>query len=337
MVRFFVNRIGWLALVLFAVSIITFVLMHQVPGGPFDREKSLPAAVIKTLEEKYNLDAPLPAQYVRYIGDILIPRLTSGEQPRSLDGEFLINVTLPFGDGTTLRLMNFGPSYARRARTVSDIFRENLPVSAQLGVTAILVASCIGIPLGILSAVRRGTPIDHLSMGFAILGVSVSSITLGPLLRYLFGVQFKVLPPTGWGTAAHLIMPAFTLGIGSAALLARLTRASLLQVLNEDYIRTARAKGLHEPRVVFAHALKNALTPVVTIYGPFFAAVVTGTFAVEEIFAIPGMGRYFVSAVNGRDYPVIMGTILLYAFLLVVSNFIIDLVYVWIDPRIRFD
>ncbi|PJF25802.1 MAG: hypothetical protein CUN53_10935 [Phototrophicales bacterium] len=156
------------------------------------------------------------------------------------------------------------------------------------------------------------------------------------MLRYTFGVNLKWLPPTGWGSLEQIILPAITLGFGSSALLARLTRASLLQVLNEDFIRTARSKGLHERRVILWHGLRNSLIPVVTIFGPFFAGVVTGTFAVEQIFAIPGMGRYFITSVNARDYPVIMGTILLYAFILVVANFIVDLIYAWLDPRIRY-
>jgi ABC-type dipeptide/oligopeptide/nickel transport system permease component len=233
--------------------------------------------------------------------------------------------------------MNFGPSYKSRSRTVNDIFRDNLPVSMKLGLTSLAVACTIGIPLGVLAAMKRNTIFDYTGMGIAILGVSVPIIVLGPILRYTFGIQLNWLPPTGWGTLKHMIMPAFALGFAQSALLARLTRASLLQVLFEDYIRTARAKGLRERVVIIRHAMKNALIPVVTIIGPLFAALVTGTFVTEQVFAIPGMGKYFITSVNDRDYPVIMGTILLYATFLVVANFFVDLAYAWLDPRIRYD
>ncbi len=334
MLRYLLRRLIWLMLVILAVSLITFVLMHQIPGGPFDREKTLPAAIIANLEATYNLNAPLHEQYLLYMSEAFIPRIRTDAELRATNTDYLINIPLP-GD-TALRWMNFGPSYASRTRNVNAIFRENLPVSAQLGIAAILLASAVGIPLGILAAVRRDTPIDFVSMSVAILGVSIPSITLGPLLRYVFGVNLKWLPPTGWGGIEYLILPAITLGLGSSAVLARLTRASLLQVLNEDFIRTARAKGLYERQVILGHGLRNSLIPVVTIFGPFFAGVVTGTFAVEQIFAIPGMGRYFITSVNGRDYPVIMGTILLYAFILVLANFVVDFVYALLDPRIRY-
>jgi ABC-type dipeptide/oligopeptide/nickel transport system permease component len=173
-------------------------------------------------------------------------------------------------------------------------------------------------------------------MGLAIIGVSVPVIVSGPILRYFFGVQLKVLPPTGWGTFQHIIMPAFALGFTSSALLARLTRASLLQVLNEDYIRTARAKGLKERTVILLHALKNSMIPVVTVLGPLFAFLVTGSFVTEIIFGIPGLGEFFVSSITNRDYPVIMGTTLLFGFILVAANLVVDLVYAWLDPRISY-
>jgi ABC-type dipeptide/oligopeptide/nickel transport system permease component len=249
--------------------------------------------------------------------------------------------------------MNFGPSYISISRTVNDIFRENLPVSFQLGIMAVLIAMCIGLPLGILAALKQNTVMDYFGMSVAILGVSVPVIVLGPILVSIFAVALKWFPPTGWGARPPFVLgllpskidleyfryaalPAFALGFASSALIARLSRASLLQVIREDYIRTARAKGLAERVVVLRHALKNSLIPVVTILGPLFAALVTGTFVTELIFGIPGMGRYFVISINNRDYPVIMGTILLYALLLVVANLFVDLVYAFLDPRIRY-
>lgn len=339
MTKFIARRFLWMILVLFVVSIITFGLMHIVPGGPFAREKPISPQAMANLAKKFNLDAPLHEQYLTYISGILIPRVQTGKIRRSEEGDALINVRLPSDDENQvwLRWMDFGPSYGSRSRTVNDIFRENLPVSFELGVAALAVAMAIGIPLGILAALRRNTAVDFGSMGVAILGVSVPTIVMGPLLQYLIGVRLQWLPVSGWGEPTQIIMPAFALGFTYSALLARLTRASLLQVMNEDYIRTARAKGLNERMVVLLHALKNSLIPVVTVIGPIFALLVTGTFVAETIFGIPGLGRYFVTSITNRDYSVIMGTILLYAAFLVVANMAVDIVYAWLDPRIRYD
>jgi ABC-type dipeptide/oligopeptide/nickel transport system permease component len=250
--------------------------------------------------------------------------------------------------------MNFGPSYASRSRTVNDIFRDQLPVSFQLGMLALIIAVLIGMPLGIMSALNHNKWPDYMGMSVAIFGVSVPTIVLAPILVWIFGVMLKWLPPTGWGAKPpfvlglfprsigwdyfkYAILPAFVLGFGSAAVIARLTRASLLQVIREDYIRTARAKGLKEQVVINRHALKNGLIPVVTVLGPLFAALVTGTFITELVFGIPGLGKYFVNSIGNRDYPVIMGTILLYAVFLVFSNLVVDIVYGFLDPRIRYE
>lgn len=337
--KFAVRRFLWMMLVLFVVSVITFGLMHAVPGGPFAREKPLPEATVAQLNAKYHLDEPLVMQYLYYISDILVPRITTGHIPPSAAEDYLINITLPafVGDEVAIRWMNFGPSYRARGRSVNDIFRDNLPVSAQLGVAAISLAVAVGMPLGIIAARNRNKWPDYVSMSVAVFGVSIPVIISAPLLQYLFGVQWKIFPVTGWGTLSHVILPAMALGFINSAVIARLTRASLLQVMHEDYIRTARAKGLGERPVLVRHALRNSLIPVITVLGPLFAALITGTFVIETVFGIPGMGRYFVSSVQSRDYPVIMGTILLYAFLLVLANMIVDLVYAWIDPRIRLD
>ena len=339
MAKFIIRRLLWMVLVLFVVSVITFGLMHAVPGGPFSREKPLPEATIAQLNEKYRLDEPITNQYLIYIADILIPRVTTGRLRPDSAEDYLVNIPLPamFGEEAALRWMNFGPSYRARGRSVNDIFRDNLIVSAQLGVAALTLALAIGLPLGIIAARNRNRWPDYVSMGIAILGVSIPVIISAPLLQYTFGVQWKMFPVTGWGTPAHIVLPAMALGFINSAIIARLTRASLLQVLNEDYIRTARAKGLAERPVLIRHALRNSLIPVITVLGPLFAALVTGTFVIETVFGIPGMGRYFVSSVQGRDYPVIMGTILLYAFLLVAANMIVDIIYAWVDPRIRLD
>jgi ABC-type dipeptide/oligopeptide/nickel transport system permease component len=339
MAKYIARRLVWMLLVLFVISIVTFILMRSVPGGPFSREKPLPAATIALLNEKYNLDATLTEQYVSYVGDIILPRVVYGKIKPNAAQDYLISMPLPalFGDQATLKWVNFGPTFKSRSRSVNDIFRENLPISFQLGTAALVIAMAIGMPLGILSALKRNSFYDYLGMGTALLGVSVPVIITAPLLQYFFAVQLKVLPVTGWGTIQNMILPALALGFVNSAIIARLTRASLLQVLGEDYIRTARAKGLPERVVITLHALKNSLIPVITVLGPLFAALVTGTFVVETIFGIPGMGRFFVTSITGRDYPVIMGTILLYAFFLVMMNLLVDIAYAWLDPRIRFD
>jgi len=337
MSKYILRRLLWMTLVLFVVSIITFILMRAVPGGPFSSERPLPQQILDNLNEKYNLDDPLLVQYGSYIGDIVLPRITTEQLRPSAVEDYLINIPLPFSEYGALRWMNFGPSYASRNRSVNDIIEEHLPISMQLGLAALIVAIAIGVPLGIVAALNRNGILDYTGMGIAIIGVSIPVIITGPLLQYFFGVTLKILPVSGWGTFNHLLMPAFALGFTNSALMARLTRASLLQVLNEDYIRTARAKGLSERKVLFVHAMKNAMIPVVTVIGPLFAFLITGTIVTETIFGIPGLGRYFISSITGRDYPVIMGTILLFAMVLVLSNLFVDLIYAWLDPRIRYN
>jgi ABC-type dipeptide/oligopeptide/nickel transport system permease component len=339
-----------MGLVLLAVSAITFGLMHAIPGGPFDTEKRIPEAQKELIEEVYHLNDPLLKQYTDYIKNVFIPKITK-EPPdeTSLMDDHLININV---GNLWFKWMNFGPSYTSRSRSVSDIMKEQFPVSIQLGILALLVAVVIGIPLGIASAIKHNTLVDYLSMTVAIIGVSIPVIVIGPIMVYIFGISLKWLPPAGWGARPpyvlglfpskldwnyfkYLVMPAIALGTGSSAIIARLTRASLLQVLGEDYIRTARAKGLRERMVINRHALKNALIPVVTIFGPLFAAIITGSFVTESIFALPGLGAYFVTSIGNRDYPVIMGTILLYVLVLVFSNLFVDLSYAVLDPRIR--
>lgn len=351
--RYLVRRLLYMFLVILVVSMITFGLMHAVPGGPFDKEKPVPKEILANLNERYHLDDPLWKQYAQYMYEVMIPHFTTKlvDASSSLQQDYLIQFKV---GSVWFQWMNFGPSYASRSRTVNDIFRQQLPVSAQLGTFATLVALLIGMPLGILAALKQNTIFDYLGMSVAILGVSVPVIVLGPLLIWIFGVLLKWLPATGWGAqppyflgflpfnlgwnfTSHAIMPSFALGLGSSAVIARLTRASLLQTVREDYIRTARAKGLMERTIIVRHALKNSLIPVVTILGPLFAALVTGTFVTEIIFGIPGMGKYFVTSITNRDYPVIMGTILLYAVILVIANLLVDITYAYLDPRIRYD
>lgn len=306
MFRYVARRLLWMIPVLLFISIITFGLLHAVPGGPFTREKPLPAEIIANLEKYYGLNQPVWKQYVDYIGKIVLH-------------------------------FDFGPVYSSRSRRVNDIFAATLPVSAQLGLVSLILSVGIGVPLGILSALKQNSFWDYACMTLAVFGVSVPSIVLAPMLILIFALFLGWLPVAGWGTPAKMVMPAIALAMREAAVIARLTRASMLQVIREDYIRTARAKGLAERVVMVRHALKNALIPVATVLGPMFAVLVTGTFVVERMFAIPGMGKYFIQSVTNRDYPVVMGTILLYAFFLVLANLAVDITYAFLDPRIRFE
>jgi ABC-type dipeptide/oligopeptide/nickel transport system permease component len=305
MMRYVLRRLLWMIPVLIFISIITFSLAHAVPGGPFDREKALPPEIIANLNKFYGLDQPIWKQYVDYMGRIILH-------------------------------FDFGPVYSSRSRRVNDIFADHLPVSFQLGLYALLVSLGIGVPLGVLSALKQNTLWDYLGMAVSIFGISVPGIVLGPLLIVIFALTLKWFPVAGWGTPAKMVLPVIALGLRESAIIARLTRASMLQVIREDYIRTARAKGLSERAVMVRHALKNAFIPVATILGPMFAVLVTGTFIVEQIFAIPGLGKYFIISITNRDYPVVMGTILLYAVFLVIANLAVDLTYAFLDPRIRY-
>jgi ABC-type dipeptide/oligopeptide/nickel transport system permease component len=349
--RYILRRLLYMIAVLIVVSIITFGLMHAVPGGPFDKEKPLPKEIIANLERRYHLDQPLYIQYLQYMKAILVPRISTEKFPNTIDDDALFKFKV---GKHYVHWINFGPSYSSRSRTVNDMLRDQLPISMQLGFLAFVVAVFIGMPLGIIAALKQNTWLDYTSMTLAIFGVSVPVIVLGPILVWIFGVTLRWLPVTGWGAKPpfvlgffpkkldwsfwqYAIMPMFALGLSSSASIARLTRASLLQVVREDYIRTARAKGLREGLITTRHALKNALIPVVTILGPMFASLLTGTFVTETIFGIPGMGRYFVNSITNRDYPVIMGTVLIYAIFLVFCNLIVDLVYGALDPRIRYE
>jgi ABC-type dipeptide/oligopeptide/nickel transport system permease component len=307
MTRYLVRRILFFIPVLFVITLITFVTMRTIPGGPFDfvGDRALPPTVVANLEAKYHLGDPVWKQFVDYLWGAI--------------------------------RLDFGPSYRQRGRSVNDIIGGTLATSAQLGAVSLLFSVLIGLPTGILAALKQNSIADYVSTFIAVVGRSVPTIVMGPLLMWIFALQLGLLPTSGWGRPIQVVLPAVTLGAYFAAYIARLTRASLLQVVGEDYIHTARAKGLTERTVIVGHALKNSLIPVVTIMGPIFAAVLTGTFVVEQIFAIPGMGKHFVQSVNNRDYPVVMATTLVYAVAIAAANLLVDMTYAFLDPRIRYE
>ena len=301
---YLVRRILWTIPVIFVVSSVTFLMMHAIPGGPFSAEKALPPEIIKNLEAKYHLDQPLWKQYVDYMWGFL--------------------------------RFDFGPSITYKTRTVNDILAQQWPATALLGLASFGIAIGFGIPLGMLSAVKQNTLVDYACMGLAMLGVSIPNMALGPFLIWIFALKLGWLPVARWGTPAHIILPAITLGTAYMARFARFTRASMLEVMREEYVQTARAKGLREAVVQVKHVFKNALIPVVTVAGPSFAGIITGSMIVEQIFAIPGIGRYYVVSVNNRDYPVVMTFTLIFALCIIVMNLIVDIVYAVLDPRIRY-
>lgn len=301
--KYILRRLISMLITLVFVASITFFLMHAVPGGPFQSEKALPEAVIRALNEKYHLDDPLWKQYLDYMRGVFTFRL--------------------------------GPSFKRVGTTVNDLIVAGFPYSAKLGFFATLAIIALGVPAGIISALKTNKWEDYLVTILATLGVAVPSFVLGALFIYIFSSKLGWMPSFGLTSWKHYIGPVIALSGFSLAFVARLTRSSVLEVMQQDYIRTARAKGLPEIVVIVKHALKNALIPVVTYLGPMIAAMMTGSFVVEKIFAIPGMGKYFVESVSSRDYTVLMGTTIFYAAFSITMIFIVDIAYGFIDPRIK--
>ena len=302
MLRFIAKRCLGLTAILFCVVTITFFLVRLMPGGPFDRERKLPEHIEKQLLAKYKLDGPLSQQYVHYLGDLL------------------------HGD---LRL-----STKYRNRSVNEILAESLPVSGVLGGIAFCVATIGGVFLGSLAAAKQHTWIDRTAMLAALFAISLPSFVIGPLLVLVFAIYVPVLPVGGWGTLPSLILPSITLAAPYAAYIARLTRASMLEILTQDYIRTARAKGLSQKAVIYKHALRVAILPVVSFLGPLAANLLTGSIIVESIFSIPGAGSFFVNSVLNRDGFLLAGVVIVYCTLLVFFNLLVDVLYGFLDRRI---
>ena len=303
--KYIIRRLLWMILVLFVVAFVTFCLMHLVPGGPWDRDKQLPQTVIDNLNRKYGLNQPFLIQFKNYIFNAIR------------------------GD--------LGVSYIYQDRSVTSIIMGGFPVSATLGLVAFLIAILVGVPLGIAAAIKQNSFIDYFAVIFATIFASMPNFVLGILLMIIFSVTLHWFPTSGWGSIRQIIMPAFALAALPAAYMARISRASMLDVTRQDYIRTARAKGLTERVVLVRHILRNAMIPVVTIAGPELAGLVTGSFIVESLFSVPGIGRLFVQSVSQRDYGLIMGTVLFYAFAIAIINLVVDILYGMIDPRIRYD
>ena len=304
MLRFIVSRLLQAIPVLLVVISVTFLLIHSAPGGPFSDEKAVPPEVARALEAQYNLDQPLWQQYTSYLCDVIR------------------------GD--------FGPSFKYSGRTVNELIAAGLPVTAELALYAMLVALFIGISAGVFAAIRPNTLQDYIPMSAAMLGICMPSFLLGQILILVFGIQLEWLPISGWGDIpGDKILPAITLGTGYAAYIARLSRGGMLEVLSQDYIRTARAKGLSERLIIGKHALRGGLIPVVAFLGPAFAGLLGGSFVVETIFQIPGLGRFYVTSAFNRDYTMILGMTIFFAGLIIVFNLLSDLVALWLNPKLR--
>lgn len=305
MTKYIVKRLLFMVLALWVITTITFFMMHAIPGGPFTSDRQLPAAVEAALNAKYKLDQPLYVQYFDYLKGLM--------------------------------RLDLGPSFKYEGVSVNEFIATGFPISASLGGLTIVFCLIIAIPLGITAALKNGKWQDMLTMFIATIGVTIPSFVIASLLMYVFSLKLGWLPTFGLNSWKGYILPVIAMGGYTLAYLARLMRSSLLEVMGQDYIRTARAKGLSEFKVVVRHALRNALIPLITVLGPTIAALLTGSFVIEKIFAVPGLGQHFVSSISNRDYTTIMGVTIFYAAILIAMTFIVDIFYCLIDPRIKLD
>lgn len=303
MLRYIFRRLLSFIPVLLIIVTVTFFLIRLAPGGPFDTEKDIPPEVKRQIQEHYNLNAPLYRQYIDYL--------------------------------VGLARLDLGPSFKNVGWDVSELIGRSFPISLELGCYALLIALGIGLGAGLLASRRPNTWSDYAPMSVAMIGIGVPNFVLGPLLVLLFALKLQWLPVSGWDMPADKILPSLTLGMAYAAYIARLSRGGMLEVLSQDFIRTARAKGLAEGAVVLKHGLRGGVQPVVTFLGPAAAGLLTGSFVVEKIFFIPGLGSYFIEAALNRDYTMIMGTVLFYAALILLFNLLVDLLQAYLDPRVR--
>lgn len=305
MVTYVLRRMLGAIPTLFIIVTISFFMMRIAPGGPFDLERPIDPLIIENLKRAYNMDGPLWQQYLQYLWN------------------------LAQGD--------LGPSFTRRDFTVVELFRTGLPVSIQIGGLAILIALVVGTVLGALAALRQNTWVDYLVVGTATFGITIPTFVIAPVLSLVFGVMMGWVPAGGWGTWQHMILPVTTLALPQIAIVARLTRGATIEALRSNHVRTARAYGLPPRLVVVVHTLRGSILPVVSYLGPTAALLLTGSVVVETIFGIPGIGRYFVQGALGRDYTLVMGTVVVIAVFVVVFNLIVDILYALLDPRVRYD
>jgi oligopeptide transport system permease protein len=305
MLLFIIKRLLATIPVLWIIATLTFLLMKAAPGGPFDSERQIPPEILKNIEEQYHLNDPLIIQYGRFMGQ--------------------------------LARLDLGPSFRYAGRSVNDIIAETFPVSATLGILALIYALILGVVAGLFAASKPNSMRDYVAMGISMFGICMPSFVIGPLLVLVFGLTLNWLPVAGWDSWQDMILPSITLGTAYAAYISRLTRAGLMDIIRQDYIRTAKAKGLSDFTIMVRHTMRGGLLPVVSFLGPAIAAVLTGSLVVETIFNIPGLGRFFVQSALNRDYTLVMGTVLFLAVLVLVLNLITDIIYAYLDPRVRYE
>jgi len=303
--RYLLGRLAVMVPVFFVVVTVVFFMIRFAPGGPFDSEKKVPPAILRNLQAKYHMDETLFQQYVRYLND--------------------------------LAHFDLGPSFKHANRTVNEIIGDSFPVSMELGLTALFWALLIGVTAGGLAAIKPNSLLDYIPMSISILGICLPTFVIGPVLVLVFGLWLGWLPVAGWNSWHDRILPSLTLGFAYAAYISRLTRGGLMEIRTQDFIRTARAKGLSEPMIVVKHALRGGLLPVVSFLGPALAGIISGSLVTEMIFNIPGLGRFFIESALNRDYTVVMGTSLLYFALIFICNFLVDVAYAVLDPRVRYE
>lgn len=303
MLRYLLYKLWSMLVTLFLIASLTFVIMKAIPGDPFTEDKALPPEILNALMEHYGLNDSLPSQYVRYLKSI---------------AQF-----------------DLGPSFKYPGRTVNDIISDGFPVSAVLGLEALLISISFGVFLGSLAATYQNKWQDRMAMVLAIIGISVPSFITATILQYIFSIKLSLFPVARWGTFAHSVLPAISLAMLPMAFIARLTRASMLEVMSQDYIRTAKAKGLTPVKILYRHALRNAILPVISYIGPLAAGILTGTFIIERIFGIPGLGQWLVTSISNRDYTIITGITLFYSAILLGAICFVDVLYGWVDPRIK--
>ncbi|MEM6649741.1 MAG: ABC transporter permease subunit [Pseudomonadota bacterium] len=305
MLNYTLKRLLTMIPTLLVVITLTFFLMRVAPGGPFDEERPLAPAVLENIRASYGLDKPLIEQYWTYMGNLIQ------------------------GD--------LGPSFVYRDKRVHEVLGEGLPISMTLGGTALFLALCIGVLLGTVAALNQNKRTDYLIVSFATFGITTPSFVLAPILTLIFALTFNLLPATGWGTPQQMVLPVLSLALPQIAIITRLMRGSMLEALRSDHVRTARAYGLPLTSVVGKHAMRSALLPVLSYVGPAAAALLTGSIVVEQIFNLPGIGRYFVSSALNRDYTMVMGTVIIISTLILIFNLIVDLLYAVLDPRVRYE
>ncbi|WP_026884586.1 ABC transporter permease [Clostridium akagii] len=304
MLRFVLKRFAYMIITIFIVTTATFFMMHSIPGNPFASPKKLPAQTVKNINKKYGLDKPLATQYALFMENLVL-----------------------HGD--------LGESYQYPGLTVNSIIAQKAPISGELGGEALIIGFSLGIILGIIAAFKKNKWQDYTVMFIAILGIAIPSFVLAAILQYFFTVKFELFPTSGWGGFKFTVLPALSMALGTIAVYARFMRSNCIDVIGQDYVMTARAKGVSKVALVYKHVLRNAIMPSITMLGPQIAMIFTGTFVIEVIFSIPGIGRYFVSSISDRDYPVILGTTIFVAILYIISVFVVDVLYGFIDPRIR--